>query len=153
MAKDTPKIGEDFEHFLCLPYPPLSGNHQYVTNYKTGGKKLRPEILAYRNQIRGYLVGRNLDGKKLQGPLWLEWQVKTPAKFGDKRADFDNMVKVVADALTQGGLWSDDDMRVAPFVSFRWIGQEGAGAVYLWIRPLPHTESEINALAGEEVPS
>ena len=99
---------------IDLPWPPTTGNH--TTKLGKSGFYTVPSIKRYREQIAWLLKAAKLD-LNLEGPLRVAWAANPP----DRRAvDEDNVMKVVKDALTKGGLWKDDSNKVIRSTTFDW---------------------------------
>ena len=137
------------EVYFRIPYPPLSGNHMYSKG-RGGSLTLRDEILEYRNQINGIMVGHGLANLMLgKGgeQFWLEWQIHPP---GRGRRDVDNFRKPVADAISRAGVWSDDSNLVLPVEMFRWYPATSPGHVSVWIRSYEGEDEEEEMQAAAE---
>ena len=76
--------------------------------------------------------------------VWLPWPKKTPKKviaadpylLHIKKPDADNLLKPVVDALTEAGLWEDDNQIAQMFVEKRYCprGEEGIEVVVAWMK-------------------
>lgn len=106
-----------------LPYPAGSGNHS-VRHTRSGGHYLTAGTLAYRLAVKA-AVGL---ARAPDGPIQADWVISPP----DRRArDFDNLMKVVKDALTLAGFWGDDSNRVIRGGSWVWCEPTKGGAITL----------------------
>ncbi len=86
---------------LLLPFPPsLNSYYRTVNNRILISKRGR----EYRNEVVGLVVLQRLkrfDDNRVEVSIML----RPPDK---RRRDLDNYLKVVFDAITHSGLWSDD---------------------------------------------
>lgn len=94
-----------------LPYPTTSGNHS--VKHGARGHYLTQGTLAYRLAVAQALAGRQAPS----GPIRTDWLLAPPTLA---RRDFDNVMKVVGDALTQAGFWGDDSNRILRAGSWAW---------------------------------
>ena len=119
-----------------LPWPKVLGNHA-TKHTRAGGHYKVPEAVAYEALV-GQIVasmgmGRLTGQKPLDGPLSVSWLLGPP----DNRArDIDNVRKVVADALTKSGFWTDDSCKVIRREAFEWTKATPAGAIGLTVEVL-----------------
>jgi crossover junction endodeoxyribonuclease RusA len=90
---------------LLLPYPPASGN-KTTRHTRGGGHYTLPEISRYRDHVR-LIVERSIVEDWCNGDDSLECVMEIYPPDRRKR-DMDNVCKVVSDALTKAGVWSDD---------------------------------------------
>lgn len=121
---------------FSLPWPEATGNHA-VRHTRTGGHYKTPEARRYEavvaQIVAGLGVGSLMGEKPLGGPLAVSWLLSPP----DRRArDLDNLRKVVADALTRAGFWSDDSNKVLVRESFEWSEPTAGGEVSLLVEVL-----------------
>jgi len=75
--------------------------------------------------------------------VWLPWPKKTakkvlsadPYALHTKKPDADNLLKPVVDALTEAGLWEDDNQLSQVFVEKKWCprGEERIEIVINWL--------------------
>lgn len=80
---------------LTIPYPPLSGNHQYLSGGK-GRRRLDPRIESWRTQV---FVAAHEAGARNRA-TGCRLLVTAVMHMPDRRErDVDNAWKVVADAL------------------------------------------------------
>lgn len=120
---------------LELPYPPVTGNLAVRhagrgVHYKTEPAKAYERAVAAAVQI-GRLTGQ-IAPQALAGPLVVSWVLAPP----DRRArDCDNVRKVVGDALTKAGLWSDDSNRVLVRELFEWTDPVIGGQILVTVEP------------------
>lgn len=138
---------EDIEVFFQLPYPYISGNNQY--SHSRSGTKLKDEAIQYRSRVHGILYGLGLAQLKLQGPLWVEWQLHPP---NGTRRDTDNARKPMADAITAAGVWEDDSNQHLLTEVFHWKPSVPGGRVLVWIRGLPPDLAAMEPQAADLVP-
>lgn len=113
---------------LELPYPSQTGNH----SVKHGGGRhyLTEEAKAYRRAVELQFNARG--GRlPLRGPMTAEWLIAPP---DSKARDFDNLSKVVADALTHAAVWIDDSNGVIKGGSWQWTDPIPGGAIFLTLR-------------------
>ena len=117
-----------------LPYPP-SGNRQ-TRHTKTGGHYLSPEVARYRGRVAILLASQGWGGfgpkKPLQGPLVVS---VVCAPDSARATDADNRLKCLLDALTHGGLLSDDSNKVIRRLEWEWTDKEPNGACLVTVRP------------------
>lgn len=85
---------------LCVPYPPVSGNH-YIGTTKTGRRFVTAKATEYRALIKSIIN----KPPRLAGPVAVRLDTWTP---DNRKRDLDNIEKVLFDALTLAGLWIDD---------------------------------------------
>jgi len=119
-----------------LPWPKVLGNHA-TKHTRSGGHYKVPEAEAYdvlvRQAVAGLGMGSLTASKPLGGPLSVSWLLAPP----DKRArDVDNVRKVVADALTKAGFWSDDSNKVLTREAFEWTPALPGGVICLTVEVL-----------------
>ncbi|MCL6567363.1 MAG: RusA family crossover junction endodeoxyribonuclease [Meiothermus silvanus] len=110
---------------LCLPWPPASGNHQY--GRRTRGVYLRREVTAWRDEV-AWLAR----GWRAEPPVELRIRLFPPDR---RRRDADNVLKLLLDALVQGGVLSDDSNRVVRAYRLEWGQPRPGGAIEVeWVR-------------------
>jgi crossover junction endodeoxyribonuclease RusA len=108
-----------------LPWPPTTGNHQHGKR-AGGGAFVRPEVESYRTEVKRALAGR----KAPAGGISVSWLLAPP----DRRAvDFDNVSKVVADAITRAEFWPDDSNLVIRRGEWVWTDPVPGGLIYLTV--------------------
>ena len=90
---------------FTVTYPPLTGNHQHWHIKATGGKRLRPEMKAWRTEVwaSAFQAGVVLD---LKGPLKAEYLCYPPPRA---RPDGGNLEKVISDALQSAQVVRNDN--------------------------------------------
>lgn len=110
-----------------LPYPTSTGNH--AVRHGAGGHYLTKGALAYRMAVAQALAGRRAPA----GAIRTDWLLAPPTAAA---RDFDNLMKVVADALTQAGFWVDDSNRILVRGSWEWTAPVQGGRVWLEVSPL-----------------
>jgi crossover junction endodeoxyribonuclease RusA len=98
---------------IDLPYPRVTGNHA-VKHTRAGGHYVTAEAQAYYDDVARIVRGRRAPA----GLLRTDWIIAPP----DRRArDFDNLSKIVKDALTRAGFWTDDSNKVIGCGSWTWV--------------------------------
>jgi Holliday junction resolvase RusA-like endonuclease len=118
---------------LELPYPPVTGNQAVRhagrgVHYKTEPAKAYER--AVDSAVRLARLSGQIEPQALAGPLVVSWVLAPP----DRRArDCDNVRKVVGDALTKAGLWSDDSNRVLVRELFEWTEPVIGGQILLTV--------------------
>ena len=78
---------------ITLPYPPTTGN--LTTRTHNGQHYTDPKIVEYRRLV--WLRWVQMKRPHIAGPVSITWRVTTPDA---RRRDFDNLRKVVLDAMT-----------------------------------------------------
>lgn len=116
--------GEDFE--IELPWPNRSGNRS--VRHGGGSHYLSQDAVAYRQVARRLLAARRLADRGWGGPYLLRWTLSPPTA---RCRDFDNLMKVVADALTWSGLIVDDSNQVIAAGSWEWTAPENPGRILI----------------------
>ena len=119
-----------------LPWPAVTGNRA-VRHTRSGGHYKMPQAGAYEAAVALIVAGQGVGGQKgrkgLVGPLNAFWLLAPP----DRRArDIDNVRKVVADALTRAGFWTDDSNKVLRRESFEWTDPVPGGRIALTVEVL-----------------
>jgi Holliday junction resolvase RusA-like endonuclease len=108
-----------------------------TTGKAVGWKRVVGAAIAEAVRARGWATVAT-------GPVKLRLLVRFPTKdksrwwslrTANRNADFDNVAKLIADALTVGGVWADDgQVAVAEYVAV-WCPEENAG-VTIDVEPL-----------------
>lgn len=110
---------------LYLPYPVGTGNNS--VRHGSRGHYLTAEAKACRDAVADILRGRRAPN----GRVRTEWVINPP----DLRArDFDNLSKVVNDALTHAGFWVDDSNKVIESGEWQWLEPVKGGLIELHVR-------------------
>jgi Holliday junction resolvase RusA-like endonuclease len=120
-----------------LPWPPVTGNHA-VKHSRAGGHYKTSEARAYEltvaRQVEAARAAFLLPAGAMPGPLAVTWVLAPP----DRRSrDCDNVRKVVGDALTRAGLWTDDSNKVLRREVFDWTDPWPGGQILLTLEVQP----------------
>jgi len=110
-----------------LPYPAGSGNHS--VRHGGGAHYVSAGTKAYRAQVLQQLNPRGTR-EPMAGPLRVEFLIAPP---DGKGRDFDNLKKVVGDALTLAGVWTDDSNKVIKSGCWEWCDPMPGGRVFVTI--------------------
>lgn len=112
-----------------LPWPPTGNTATRHT--RTGSHYTTAASRAYRAVVRQTVLGLCAGSSMpLIGPLSVSWLFCPPDRKG---RDVDNHRKVLADALTEAGLWLDDSNKVITRELFQWTDPEPGGKVFVSI--------------------
>lgn len=116
-----------------LPWPPTGNTATRHT--RSGSHYTTAKVLSYRALVLRTLASVGLGSltskKPLLGPLSVSWVLAPPD--ATKSRDIDNHRKVLADALTLAGLWTDDSNKVIRKETFEWTDPEAGGKVFISI--------------------
>ena len=120
------------------------------------GHRYTPDngIVAYKQAIllRSRLAAKQIRLEQLTGPVAvdIEFVIARPESHWGKRGlvksakpypsrrsgDWDNLAKGVCDALTDAGIWADDDQIVRAVVGRRYAGRDEPASTTVTIRSL-----------------
>lgn len=111
---------------LRLPYPP-SGNHMWK---HAGGNKhyLTDKARAYYSAV-AWQVAAGGKALGLDCPLVVQCELSAPDK---RKRDLENAWKVISDAITKAGVWSDDSK--VRKLTIEWKNECKGGNVVVRIR-------------------
>lgn len=100
---------------ITVPYPRASGNQK--TRLGASGVYSTAEARAYDLAVKQVVVSSRWNGHPLDAHIEVHFDVWPPDK---KNRDSDNVEKVLKDALTKAGFWTDDSNRIIRRSVFTW---------------------------------
>lgn len=92
---------------LLITFPAVTGNHYKSVNFKSRRVYVTAEGKAYRNAVKLDIIKQRNGLQPICTPVEVEVIFYPPDK---RRRDSDNLEKVLNDALTLAGLWTDDKL-------------------------------------------
>jgi crossover junction endodeoxyribonuclease RusA len=114
---------------LTLSYPTITGNT--VWRHAKGKTYINPKAKDYYNLIAWELLSHKA-AIGLAIPLQVSLKLYPP---DNRKRDMDNLIKILHDALTKGGLWQDDSL--VRKLTVEWMDKVKGGKIEMSVDAYP----------------